>query len=63
MAAVEAAPLTATTLDHASETPHQGSAREGSPRRSRKQHLLDFADWSRDEVLARALLRYGIAVY
>ncbi len=47
MAAVPAAARPITIPEPTSTAP-----REGSPRRGRKQHLLDFADWSRDEVLA-----------
>jgi len=51
MAAAPAAPDPATTPVPSSAAP-QGAQREGSPRRGRKQHLLDFADWTKDEVLA-----------
>lgn len=47
MAAVTAATDPTATPTRPTETP-----REGSPRRGRKQHLLDFADWSKQEVLA-----------
>ena len=47
MAAVTVAPNSATTPVTSNEAP-----REGSPRRGRKQHLLDFADWSKEEALA-----------
>lgn len=47
MAALTAASDAPTTSVPANQAP-----REGSPRRGRKQHLLDFADWSKDEVLA-----------
>ncbi len=52
MAAHEVASPPATTLHPTSDALPQAGARAGSPRRDRKQHLLDFADWSRDEVLA-----------
>ena len=47
MAAVTVAANANTTSVPATEAP-----REGGPRRSRKQHLLDFADWSKEEALA-----------
>ncbi|MFA5550911.1 MAG: aspartate carbamoyltransferase catalytic subunit [Trueperaceae bacterium] len=47
MAAVTVAPNDATTSVTSNEAP-----REGSPRRGRKQHLLDFTDWSKEEALA-----------